>query len=64
MNAVLVDWVPAETENARVPRSPTVAVPDPPAAAKIQAAIARVRRFETPVLREAEDRPLMIVDRA
>ena len=64
MNAVLVDWIPAETENAMVPRLHTTAVPDPQAASEIRAAIERVRRFEAQVLREAEDRPLMVVDRA
>lgn len=63
MNAVLVDWIPAETENARVPRTATTTVPDARAATAINAAIERVKCFETQLLQEAEDRPLMVIDR-
>ena len=63
MNAALVDWIPAETPYARVPVTKAPALPNGEAAREIEAAIKRVRKFEEEILRGAEDRPLMIVDR-
>jgi hypothetical protein len=50
MNAAIVEWIPAETPHARVPGDGDIATPGPQAVSEI-------------LLCEAEDRPLIVVDR-
>jgi hypothetical protein len=63
MNAAIVEWIPAETPHARVPGNGDIATPGPQAVSEIHAAIERIRKFEHEILCEAEDRPLIVVDR-
>ena len=62
-SAVVLEWMDAETPHAKVLRSDRVLTPASPRDdLDIQAAVERIERFQARVLREAEERPLVVVE--
>jgi hypothetical protein len=63
MSSATLEWIDAETPHAKVLRSDKTSAPSRlKNDLDVQAAVQRIEKFQALLLREAQERPLVVVD--